>query len=195
MKKFIVLSFTCLFFTISARATVVETKFKVTSRFYDEFGNSSKLLNTRAFIRYNPEANILSPSAKDDCLVSSGKGDILSLFTAADRASCISSKSFVITSKDIIIDMFYRPAIFTLYPDYISEVFEIIKDNGKIQSKTSSDAGVLGSLRAIVRNSFNNATDAQIISTMNRTVFELQGNGKAKFVIELQPEKTKFLND
>ena len=195
MKKFMLMTLASLFATMTAHASIVETKFKVTSRFYDELGNTKKLVNTRAFVRYNPAASVLSSSAKDDCLVSAGKSDVLSLFTEADRASCISSKTFVITSKDIIIDMFYRPTIFTLFPDYISEVYEIIRDNGQVKGRTASDTGILGSLRSIVRNTLANAAEAQVISTVERTVFELKGDGKAKFIIELEPVKTKLLNN
>lgn len=194
MKKLLLLSLATLFASMAANASIVETKFKVSSRFYDELGNTKKLVNTRAFIRYNPDASVLSPSAKDDCLVSSGKSDLLSLFTEADRAPCISSKTFVITSRDIVVDMFYRPAIFTMFPDYIDEVYQIIKDDGKINGKTENDVGTLGSIRSILRNLLANAAEAQTISTVGRTVFELKGNGKAKFVIELEPVKTKLLN-
>ncbi len=194
MKKLFLISLATLFASMAANASIVETKFKVTSRFYDELGNTKKLATTRAFIRYNPEASVLSPSAKDDCLVSSGKSDLLSLFTEADRSPCISSKTFIITSQDIVVDMFYRPAIFTLFPDYISEVGDILRDNGKINGKTENDVGTLGSIRSILRNVIANAVEAQTISTIGRTVFELKGNGKAKFVIELEPVKTKLLN-
>jgi hypothetical protein len=195
MKKFMLMTLASLFATMAAHASIVETKFKVTSRFYDELGNTKKLVNTRAFIRYNPEATIFSSSAKDDCLVSSGKSDILSLYTEPDRASCISSKTFVITSRDIVLDMFYRPAIFSLFSDYISEVYDIEKDNGKIKGRTASEVGLIGSLRSIIKNTLANAAEAQVISTVDRTVFELKGDGRAKFIIELEPVKTKLLNN
>jgi hypothetical protein len=195
MKKFVLFSLTSLFLSFAAQAAIVETKFKVTTRFYDESGETRKLLNTRAFIRYNPEAGLLSPSAKEDCLVSSGKSDVLSLFTEADRASCISNKTYVITSQDIVLDMFYRPAIFTLFPDYLSEVDQVIRDNGKIKGRTAKEVGLVGSLTSIARRYLAEVGDAHIISTEERTVFELKGHGKAKFIIELEPVKTKVLNN
>jgi hypothetical protein len=195
LKKIILSSLTTVFLSLSASASILETKFKVTSRYYDQDGSTSKLVNTRAFVRYNPEASILSQSAKDDCLVMSGKKDILTFFTKPDIASCISNKTFVITSEDIIVDMFYLPTTWSFFNDRISDVYNIIRDNGNVTSKTEKDEGSFGSVRALLRNSIANAAEAQTISLVGRTTFTLKGNGRAKFVIELEPVKTKKLND
>jgi hypothetical protein len=195
LKNLILFSLTTMFLSLTASASIMETKFKVTSRYYDKDGSTSKLINTRAFVRYNPEASILSQSAKDDCLVMSGKNDILSLFVKPDIASCISNKTFVITDEDIIVDMFYLPTTWSFFHDRISDVYDIIKDDGKITSKTEKDQGAFGSVRALLRNSIANAAEAQTISLVGRTVFTLKGNGSAKFVIELEPVKTKLLNN
>ena len=195
MKNFFLFSIATLFFSLGANASIVETKFKVTSRYYDEDGNTKKLVNTRAFIRYSPEASVLSADAKDNCLVQSGKADIAGVFLEAEKANCISSKTFVITSEEIVIDMFYRPTMYSLFKDRISDVSEIrINQNGKVTGETERDSGAIGSIRSMLRNSVANAVEAQTISLVGRTVFTLKGNSKAKFIIELEPVETKVLN-
>jgi hypothetical protein len=194
MKNFLLLSMATFFITLGAKASIVETKFKVTSRYYDEEGNTKKLVNTRAFIRYSPEASVLSDEARDNCLVQSGKADIAGVFLEAEKANCISSKTFVVTSEDIVIEMFYRPTMYSFFKDRISDVSEIINQNGKVSGVTERDAGVLGSVRSMLRNSVANAVEAQTISLVGRTVFTLKGKSKAKFIIELEPVETKVLN-
>ncbi len=193
MKKIALLALATLLTSISVKAELVETKFKVSARYFDENGEMRKLINTRAFIRYDNEADLLSNSAKSDCLVISGKKDIASVFTEVDKDSCISNKTYVITSKDIIVDMIYRPTIFSFFHDDIARVYNILIDDGVIISKTSNDQGTLGSIRAFLRNSLVNAVDVHTISLVGETEFTLKGDGKAKFVIDLEPISTKFL--
>jgi hypothetical protein len=128
-------------------------------------------------------------------MVISGKRDFLSLFSEVDKSECISNKTFVITTSDIIIDMIYRPATFDIIHDDISNVQDIIRDNGKITNATAKDQGHLGSIRSLLRNAFSSATETQTISLIGRTVFTLKGNGKAKFVMELEPVQSKILNN
>ena len=192
MKKIVLLAL-ATFATFAAQADILETKFKVTGRYYDELGNTRKLTPTRAFIRYNSEAGLLSQSAKSDCLVMSGKSDIASIWTEADKSECISNKSYVITSEEIIVDMFYRPAIFSLHND-IDNVYDLLVADAVVTGKTDNDAGLTGSLRASIRNFLGNATRMQTISLEETTQFTLKAQGRAKFLIELEPVKTKMLN-
>jgi hypothetical protein len=195
MKAFMFLTFAAFLGSVGANAAIVETKLKVTTRYYDSFGETRKLLNTRAFVRYNNSVDALSSKAKDDCMVISGKRDFLSLFSEVEKSECISNKTFVITTSDIITDMIYRPATFDIIHDDISNIQEIIRDNGKITNATAKDQGHLGSIRSLIRNAFSSATETQTISLIGRTVFTLKGNGRAKFVMELEPIETKILNN
>jgi hypothetical protein len=195
MKLFTYFTFVAFLGSLTAQAAIVETKFKVSTRYYDSVGETRKLLNTRAYIRYNNSVDALSKKAKDDCLVISGKKDFLSLFTEVEKSECISNKTFVITTNDIILDMIYRPATFDLIHDDITNVSDIVRDNGQITNATARDQGHLGSIRSLIRNAFSNATETQTISLIDRTVFTLKGNGRAKFMMELEPVETKILNN
>ncbi len=84
--------------------------------------------------------------------------------------------------------------MYSFFKDRISDVSEIINQNGKVSGVTERDAGVLGSVRSMLRNSVANAVEAQTISLVGRTVFTLKGKSKAKFIIELEPVETKVLN-
>lgn len=195
MKFFYYFTFVAFLGTLTAQAAIVETKFKVSTRFYDNFGETRKLLNTRAYVRYNNSVDALSDKAKDDCMVISGKKDFISLFSEVEKSECISNKTFVITTNDIIIDMIYRPATFDLFHDDITNISDILRDNGKITNATSNDQGHLGSIRSLIRNAFSKATETQTISLIGRTVFTLKGNNRAKFVMELEPVETKILSN
>lgn len=195
MKFFAFLTFVACIGSFSSQAAIVETKFKVSTRFYDSSGETRKLLTTRAFVRYNDSVDALSKKAKEDCLVISGKRDVLSLFTEVEKSECISNRTFVITTSDIILDMFYRPATFDIIHDDLTNIAEIVRDNGKITNATAKDQGHLGSIRSLIRNAFSSATETQTISLIGRTVFTLKGTGRAKFVMELEPVQSKVLSN
>jgi hypothetical protein len=91
--------------------------------------------------------------------------------------------------------MIYRPATFDILHDDISNIQDILRDNGKITNATAKDQGHLGSIRSLIRNAFSSATETQTISLIGRTVFTLKGNGRAKFVMELEPVQSKILNN
>lgn len=193
MKKLFVFTIACAISGL-ATAAVVETKFKVTSRYYDEFGETRKLPKTRAYVRYNNAVDIMSPLAKEDCLVSSGKNDIFSLFTESENAQCVSSQNFVITTNDIVKEMFFRPFMFSLRDDlYIYQGIDA--NGGVITSSTARDVGDLGLLRLIIRNLFNGIAKTQTISLVGPTIFTFKGTGKSKIVMELEPVKTIILNN
>lgn len=195
MKLFSLLSFVVLMGSFTSQAAIVETKFKVSTRFYDSSGETRKLLTTRAFVRYNDAVDALSKKAKEDCLVIAGKRDFLSLFTEVEKSECISNRTFVITTSDIILDMFYRPATFDIIHDDLTNIADIVRDNGKITNATAKDQGHLGSIRSLIRNAFSSATETQTISLIGRTVFTLKGTGRAKFVMELEPVQSKILSN
>lgn len=182
-------------FSATTYAAIVETKFKVTTRMYDEAGETRKLLGSRAFVRYNNSVSITSERAKDDCLVMSGKKDLFSLFSEGEKAECLSDRTYVITTNDIIVDMFYRPATFDPFHDDATTISDILVSGGKITNETAADVGRLGGLRALIRNAFSQATETQTISLIHRTIFTLKGNGRAKVVMELEPVETKVLSN
>jgi hypothetical protein len=178
-----------------AHADLVETKFKVTGRYYDGSGNSKKLVKTRAFIQYDTNATILSQMKTIDCLVVAGKSDALSLWSESQSHLCVSTKGFVVTSEDAVIELFYRPTEFQLFgPSELKAITDMIAAGATVSGETEKDTGNAGALRAAVRNALGNATKTQTISLVGKTTFRLQGKGTEKVVIELEPVKTKILN-
>ena len=194
MKKTALLILATVITSFAAQAEIREVKFNVSSRIYNANGDTIKLVNTRAFVRYNSEANILSEEAKSDCFVFSGKKDLLSLWSNDDRTGCISNKTYVVASEEIVKDMFYRPATFQLFRDNLTDISNIIEDDGVITSKTENDLGITGSVRSSIRNLLNKAAKTQTISLTGMTQFTLKGNGPAKMIIELNPVSETVLN-
>lgn len=195
----VVLALFAVLFTTGARADLVETKFKVTGSFYDEIGNAKKFVKTRAFVRYDTDAEIFSESAKKNCRVTSGKTDALSLWTEEDSYECISNKTFVIVDENAVVDMFYRSAGFSFLSTLFAEksltdqVSDIREDAGTVVNYMQKDQGDVGTLRARIRKILSQASKTQTISLSGRTKFVLKGKGNAKCVIELEPVKLKTL--
>lgn len=180
---------------ISANAAITETKYNVKARYYDENGETHKLLPARAFIRINEDAIITSSQAKDDCLVTSGRRGILEYIDKVSTSECISNKKYVFTRSEIIEDMLFRAAVLNPFKDDVTRMNDILRDGGKLKNISSNDSILINGFKKVIRNLLGNEDDIQTISIRERTVFSLKGYGKAKFVIELEPVDFKILNN
>ncbi|MBS1962289.1 MAG: hypothetical protein JST04_08745 [Bdellovibrionales bacterium] len=178
-----------------AHADLVETKLKVTGRYYDGAGNTKKLVKTRAFIQYDDEATVLDQAKNSDCLVSAGKEDLLSLWSDADSKRCVSTKNYIVTSEEAIQEILYRPTEFQLLgkPNLLDTLTKMIQDGASLTNQTSNDKTDGLGVRAILRNTIGTLTKLHTISLVGPTTFRLQGSTAEKFVITLEPVSTRKL--
>lgn len=178
-----------------AHADMVETKFKVTGRYYDGAGNTKKLVKTRAFIQYDDGATVLDQVKGSDCVVSAGRKDALSFWTEADSKRCVSTKNYVVTSEEAIQEIFYRPTEFQLLgkPNLLATLTRMIDDGASLTNQTSNDKIDSLGVRSILRNAIGTLTKLQTISLVGATTFRLQGASAEKFVITFEPVATRKL--
>lgn len=178
-----------------ARAELVETKFKVTGRYYDGAGSTKRLVKTRAFIQYDDAAKVIDQIKNSDCLVAAGKEDLLSLWTDADAKRCVSTKNYVVTSEEAIQEILYRPTEFQLLgkPNLLDRLTKMIQQGASLTNQTANDQVDGLGVRAILRNTLGSLTKLHTISLVNKTTFRLQGEGAEKFVITLEPVSTRSL--
>ncbi|NDD91487.1 hypothetical protein EBZ37_05320 [bacterium] len=201
MKKFLFIPFIALFSSALAQAQIVETKYRVVSRYYDESGEVTKLLNTRVYIRYNDSVSLSAPAAKQDCAVTIGGKGLFRYVLDASIEECISNRNYIITGEDVVLKMMERAANTNPFAVSAFSGFSSLKialdsskeTGAKLENTSVKDLGAFASLRAAMRNFFSQGEKTQMISVKDRTVFVLSASGKSKFTLELEPIESETL--
>ena len=202
MKKILLVLISSAFlFSAASQAGLVETKYRVVSRYVDVLGETHSLFNTRAYIRYNTEASARSPLAKSDCLITLGGKGIFQLASNASVESCVSDREYVIVSQDVILKMMNRAVDFALFNEtaYMGyHRLEIDLKHGasraaKLENLSVRDQGALVKLKSVLRNLFQSDDPTEVISTQERTVFVLSSEAEGRFTLELEPISVEIL--
>ncbi|MBU6375030.1 MAG: hypothetical protein KGQ59_03470 [Bdellovibrionales bacterium] len=195
MKKLNLVPMIALLCTTWSHADIIETKYRVVSRFYDKSGGVQKHINTRAYIRYNDSVGLSSPSAKQDCLVTLGGKGFFRLAVDSGTRECVSNRNYIITAEQTILDMMDRALNKTPWVAFsASEPSELLHlSNATLKNESIKDLGAFASLRSALQNLFSQGDKTQMISLKDRTVFVLSAGERAKWTLELEPLESETL--
>tara|TARA_R110000868_G_C10953026_1_gene767977 strand:+ start:2380 stop:2958 length:579 start_codon:yes stop_codon:yes gene_type:complete len=180
--------------SFSLFAATVQTSFKTTIRFNRADGKVKKLASVRLTTLHESEASLLRPSLIEECSLTAGKYDLLSLLTDEETYGCLGTKNTLVMSTEALQGIVDRSIAMSIFAS--SDLFDTLQnmiDNGKIQSDAPG-----GSINAIVNRlgrSVLGSGTTELMRLDGTTKFKIQDDrGLESFDIEMSIKKVEYLN-
>ena len=201
MKKFAIFAQAAVLLSATlSHAAIVENKYQLKSRYYNEFGEVTHLFDTRLYIKLNDSVGMQDPLARQDCLVTVGGKGLFQLSHGAGPESCVSDREYVIVDETLILKLMERAASLTVYGteaaiavDSMSMRVAQRASDVKLENQSIRDRSALSRVVGTVRNLFSPSARTQMVATRQRTVFALQSEDGRKFTLEIEPVSQEII--
>tara|TARA_R110000868_G_scaffold136049_1_gene348777 strand:+ start:2202 stop:2780 length:579 start_codon:yes stop_codon:yes gene_type:complete len=180
--------------SFSLFAATVQTSFKTTVRFNRADGKVKKLASVRLTTLHESDASLLRPSLIEECSITAGKYDFLSLLTDEDNYRCLGTKNTLVMSTEALQGIVDRSIAMSIFAS--NDLFDTLQnmvDNGKIES--DAPGGAINSIINRLGRGVLGSGTTEIMRLDGTTKFKIQDErGLESFDIEMTIKKVEYLN-